>query len=68
MQPRRQVFSVVLALAKARSEIKSDLDGDFVFDLISGAMLYGQIFQPTTEAFKLYIHRALKVFLCGTDS
>lgn len=68
MQPRRQAFSVVLARAKARNEIKSDLDGDFVFDLISGAMLYGQIFQPTTEAFKLYIHRALKVFLCGTDS
>ena len=64
--PRREGFRVVIERAKARDEIQADIDSDLVFDLLSGVMLYAQIFPPTTEAFEAYIRRALALFLKGT--
>lgn len=59
LNPRRQGFSVVIERAKVRNEIPPDTDSDLVFDLLSGIMLYAQVFQPTTEPVEAYIRRAL---------
>lgn len=64
--PRREGFRVVIERAKERNEIQADIDSDLVFDLLSGVMLYAQIFPPTTEPFEAYIRRALALFLKGT--
>jgi AcrR family transcriptional regulator len=63
LQPRRQVFATVLERAKARREIRVDLDPDLVFDTISGIMLYALIFQPTDESWRTYVCRLLKLLL-----
>lgn len=65
LQPRRQSFAVVIERAKVRNEIQADLDPDLVFDAMSGIMLYAQIFQPTTETWEAYVHRALNLLLTG---
>lgn len=59
LQPRRRTFAIVLERAKARNEIPADLDSDLVFDTMSGIMLYALIFQPTSESWTVYVHRAL---------
>jgi AcrR family transcriptional regulator len=59
LQPRRKTFAIVLERAKTRNEIPVDLDSDLVFDTMSGIMLYALIFQPTSEAWTVYVHRAL---------
>ncbi|MDX2272180.1 MAG: TetR/AcrR family transcriptional regulator [Cyanobacteriota bacterium] len=61
MQPRRQAFAVVLERAKARSEIRPDLDAGLVFDIMSGIMLFALIFQPTSESWEEYVRRALNL-------
>jgi AcrR family transcriptional regulator len=63
LQPRRQAFRVVIERAKMRNEIQADTNSDLIFDLMSGAMLYAQIFPPTSEPWEAYIHRALELFL-----
>ena len=63
LQPRKQAFSVVIERAKARNEVKAELDPGLVFDTMSGIMLYSRIFQPTTESWKAYILRALRLLL-----
>lgn len=65
MKPRRQAFRVVIEHAKSRHEIPADIDSDLVFDLLSGAMLYAQLFPPTSEPFEAYIRRTLVLFLKG---
>lgn len=60
LEPRRQDFAIVLEQAKARKEISPDVDSDLVFDLMSGIMLYGLIFQPTSD-WTNYIRRALDI-------
>lgn len=59
LQPRRQTFAVVIERAKARQEVQQDLDPGFVFDTMSGLMLYGLIFPPTSESWEAYIRRGL---------
>jgi AcrR family transcriptional regulator len=59
LQPRRESFAIVVERAKARHEISADLDADLAFDLMSGIMLYGLIFQPTDEAWTVYVQRSL---------
>jgi AcrR family transcriptional regulator len=59
LQPRRKNFAIVLERAKARQEIPADLDSDLVFDTMSGVMLYALMFQPTSESWVAYVHRAL---------
>jgi AcrR family transcriptional regulator len=59
LQPRRKTFAIVLERAKARNEIPIDLDSDLVFDMMSGIMLYALIFQPISESWTAYVHRAL---------
>jgi AcrR family transcriptional regulator len=61
LQPRRKTFAIVLQRAKARNEIPADLDSDLVFDTMSGIMLYALIFQPTSESWTAYVHRALSL-------
>lgn len=61
LQPRRQTFAIVLERAKARNEIPTDLDSDLVFDAMSAIMLYALIFQPTSESWTAYVHRALSL-------
>ncbi|MGJ5629128.1 TetR/AcrR family transcriptional regulator [Nostoc sp. CALU 1950] len=63
LQPRRQAFRVVIERAKTTNEIQADADSDLIFDLMSGAMLYAQIFPPASEPWEAYIRRALKLFL-----
>ncbi len=65
LQPRRKSFAVVIERAKVRNEIQADLDPDLVFDAMSGIMLYAQIFQPTTETWEVYVHRALNLLITG---
>ncbi|MEW6493581.1 MAG: TetR/AcrR family transcriptional regulator [Cyanobacteriota bacterium] len=65
LQPRRQAFAVVLERAKRRNEIEVDTNPDLIFDLISGVMLYSQIFPPTNESWEVYIRRALACLLKG---
>lgn len=65
LQPRRQAFGVVLERAKARNELHTDIEPNLVFDLMSGAMLYAMVFQPTDETFEAYIRRALELCLKG---
>jgi AcrR family transcriptional regulator len=61
LQPRRQTFEIVLERAKARNEILTNLDSDLVFDAMSAIMLYALIFQPTSESWTAYVHRALSL-------
>lgn len=63
LQPRREAFAVVLERAKARQEVKPDLDPGLVFDMMSGIMLYAMIFQPTPESWEAYVRRSLKLIL-----
>jgi AcrR family transcriptional regulator len=66
LQPRRKTFAIVLKRAKARKEIPIDLDSDLVFDMMSGIMLYALIFQPTSESWTAYVHRALSLLFRST--
>lgn len=66
LQPRRQAFSIVLERAKARKEVQTEVDANLVFDIISGVMLYGLIFQPMSEPWEVYVNRALKLVLKNT--
>jgi AcrR family transcriptional regulator len=61
LQPRRETFAIVLERAKARNEIPTDLNSDLVFDTMSAIMLYALIFQPTSESWTAYVHRALSL-------
>jgi AcrR family transcriptional regulator len=61
LKPRRKTFAIVLERAKARNEIPTDLDSDLVFDTMSAIMLYALIFQPTSESWTAYVHRALSL-------
>lgn len=63
LQPRREAFAVVLEQAKARQEVKPDLDPGLVFDMMSGIMLYAMIFQPTPESWEAYVRRSLELIL-----
>jgi AcrR family transcriptional regulator len=63
LQPRRKTFALVLERAKARNEISTDLDSDLTFDTMSAIMLYALIFQPTSESWTAYVHRALSLLL-----
>jgi AcrR family transcriptional regulator len=63
LQPRREAFAIVVERAKARQEVKPDLDSGLVFDTMSGIMLYVMIFQPTTESWKAYVRRSLELVL-----
>jgi len=63
LQPRRTSFAIVLERAKARAEIAPEVDGGIIFDLLSGIMLYGLMFQPTTEPWESYVRRVLAVAL-----
>ncbi len=63
LQPRRQAFAVVIERAKTRDEVQKDLDPGLVFDTMSGIMLYALIFQPTSEAWTVYVRRALSLLL-----
>ncbi|MEL6158234.1 MAG: TetR/AcrR family transcriptional regulator [Cyanobacteria bacterium J06627_32] len=65
LQPRRQAFSAVIERAKARNEVKADLDPGLVFDTMSGIMLYARIFQPTSESWEAYVRGALRLLLKG---
>jgi AcrR family transcriptional regulator len=63
LQPRREAFAIVLERAKARKEVKLDLDPGLVFDTMSGIMLYTMIFSPAFESWETYIHHALKLII-----
>lgn len=63
LQPRKEAFTVVIQRAKIRNEVRLDLDADFVFDVMSGMMLYGLIFPPTSESWEEYVRRALKAVI-----
>ncbi len=60
LQPRREAFAVVIKRAKIRNEVRLDLDADFVFDVMSGMMLYGLIFPPISESWEEYVRRAVE--------
>jgi AcrR family transcriptional regulator len=59
LEPRRQAFAIVVERAKARKEIKADLDSGLIFDTISGIMLYATIFQSKNQSWSTYVRSAL---------
>jgi AcrR family transcriptional regulator len=59
LEPRRQAFAIVVERAKARKEIKADLDSGLIFDTMSGIMLYATIFQPKEQSWSAYVRSAL---------
>ncbi|MGL4880797.1 MAG: TetR-like C-terminal domain-containing protein, partial [Waterburya sp.] len=61
LEPRRQAFAIVLERAKARNEIRADLDPGLVFDTMSGIMLYATIFQPNNQSWTAYVRSALNL-------
>ncbi|MGL5794144.1 MAG: TetR/AcrR family transcriptional regulator [Waterburya sp.] len=61
LEPRRQAFAIVLERAKARNEIRADLDPGLVFDTMSGIMLYATIFQPHNQSWTAYVRSALNL-------
>lgn len=61
LNPRREAFAVVIERAKARNEVQEELDSGLVFDAMSGIILYGLIFQPTSEAWEAYVRRSLSL-------
>jgi len=63
LQPRKEAFAVVIKRAKGRKEVQFDLDADFVFDVMSGMMLYGLIFPPTSESWEKYVRRAVEAVI-----
>ncbi|XGV94738.1 MAG: TetR-like C-terminal domain-containing protein [Leptolyngbya sp. BL-A-14] len=63
LQLRRETFAIVLERAKARQEVKPDLDPGLVFDTMSGIMLYAMIFPPTSESWEAYVRRSLELVL-----
>ncbi|MEP0914703.1 TetR/AcrR family transcriptional regulator [Leptolyngbya sp. GB1-A1] len=63
LHPRREAFAVVLERAKARQEVKPDLDPGLVFDTMSSIMLYVMIFQPTSDSWETYVRHALELVL-----
>lgn len=68
LEPRRKAFAVVVKRAKARKEIKADLDADLFFDAMSGIMLYALIFPPATESWSQYVRRGINLMLAGVLS
>ena len=63
LQPRKEAFAVVIKRAKARKEVQFDLDANFIFDVMSGMMLYGLIFPPTSETWEKYVRRAIEAVI-----
>ncbi|MEM7715047.1 MAG: TetR/AcrR family transcriptional regulator [Cyanobacteria bacterium P01_A01_bin.68] len=63
LQPRKEAFAVVIKRAKARKEVQFDLDASFIFDVMSGMMLYGLIFPPTSETWEKYVRRAIEAVI-----
>lgn len=63
LQPRRQLFEIVLERAKARNEVEESLDSGLVFDVMSGIMLYALIFPPVNESWQDYIRRTLYLLI-----
>ncbi|BAY86209.1 TetR family transcriptional regulator protein [Calothrix parasitica NIES-267] len=63
LQPRKEAFAVVIKRAKARKEVQFDLDADFIFDVMSGMMLYGLIFPPISETWEKYVRRAIEAVI-----
>ena len=61
LQPRQQAFTTVIERAKARNEVRSDLDPALVFDTMSGIMLYALLFPPTPESWTTHVRRALSL-------
>ena len=63
LQPRKEAFAVVIKRAKARKQVRVDLDANFVFDVMSGMMLYGLIFPPTSESWEKYVRRVVETVI-----
>jgi AcrR family transcriptional regulator len=68
LQPRREMFAVVLERAKLRKEIQLSVDSDLVFDMMSGIMLYRLIFECSKkESWIEDIKRGLQLLLNNTS-
>lgn len=63
LRSRREAFVVVIERAKLRNEVRADLDTKLVFDVMSGMMLYGLIFPPTSKSWSVYVRRAVKAVI-----
>ncbi|GFE69585.1 TetR/AcrR family transcriptional regulator [Chroococcus sp. FPU101] len=63
LQPRREAFVAVIERAKARREVRENLDPLLAFDSISGMMLYTLVFPVSSESWENYSRRALRLVL-----
>jgi AcrR family transcriptional regulator len=64
LQPRREVFAVVIERARLRKEIQASVNSDIVFDMMSGVMLYKLVFESSIkETWTEDIKRGLKLLL-----
>lgn len=50
--PRRKIAAEALEIARARSLIREDIDGDIVLDLIAGAIMYRLLIDPGSSSKK----------------
>lgn len=65
MMPRCRAHATMLERAKARGEIRPDVDVDLVYNLMSGLVFHLLVFQPGTESVEAHIRRALALLLEG---
>jgi AcrR family transcriptional regulator len=63
--PRRAAIVERLEQAKARGEIRADVDADLAMDLVAGAVLYRLLLKSPPEAFGAYIRRAFETLWHG---
>ncbi|NJO41279.1 MAG: TetR/AcrR family transcriptional regulator [Cyanobacteria bacterium CRU_2_1] len=66
MQPRRKAFAEIFERAKARGEIRSDLDTELTLDLMMGSVLYAVVFRSDTP-IEPHIRRVMSYLFADTD-
>lgn len=63
--PRRRLIVERLDRARARGELRADVDLEILIDLVSGAGMYRLLLHPPAEPFGDYLRRAAEVVLRG---
>lgn len=63
LQPRREAFAIVIERAKARNEVRTNVETNLIFDTMSAMMLYALIFPPNNQSWEDYVRQALQVIL-----
>jgi AcrR family transcriptional regulator len=65
MASRRSAIAERLTRAKARGELRTDVNADLAMDLVLGAVFYRLLFKPPAEPLSSYIQGALDTLWFG---